>query len=414
MNNEIIYTDTERKKLELDKKIKANALKKRKIILWILLSVIGVLIIAGAIGIAIYFTKTKTPKIDETIPKTDDISKSDEIQKDEETNKIIIPQEPIEIQYKKLDKEFEIVTNIGELKRISVVQRSLEETKLNDNMISTKVTRKTNYDIYIISEEDADEENKLFYSKMYTAAISIVSECISSDGDDCNPKRFVDLTSTKKSNSNNNRVLNSIEDFKDIPVALCLFNITDNNFITSMTCPESLSETKKNEIILDLYFFRPPAIQRADKDKDNITLTINEDKENNKIYIRETNGGLCNIYDSFDSMCTTDMNTTTDLKGHLLSYDELAITNITTDDKNSFIKNKMTNLVDISEKIENLDPAKYKESLDKLLPMLNPYMKVDIHFTTDNFTDLYNLVQDKSKSSKKTYLKKKIKKLIEV
>ena len=410
MNNEIIYTDTERKKLELDKKIKANALKKRKIILWILLSVIGVLIIAGAIGIAIYFTKTKTPKIDETIPKTDDISKSDEIQKDEETNKIIIPQEPIEIQYKKLDKEFEIVTNIGELKRISVVQRSLEETKLNDNMISTKVTRKTNYDIYIISEEDADEENKLFYSKMYTAAISIVSECISSDGDDCNPKRFVDLTSTKKSNSNNNRVLNSIEDFKDIPVALCLFNITDNNFITSMTCPESFSETKKNEIILDLYFFRPPAIQRADKDNDNITLTINEDKNNNKIYIRETNGGLCNIYDSFDSMCTTDMNTTTDLKGHLLSYDELAITNITTDDKNSFIKNKMTNLVDISEKIENLDPAKYKESLDKLLPMLNPYMKVDIHFTTDNFTDLYNLVQDKSKSSKKTYLKKKNKK----
>ena len=73
-----------------------------------------------------------------------------------------------------------------------------------------------------------------------------------------------------------------------------------------MACPESLSESKKNEIILDLYFFRPPAIQRADKENDNITITINEDKAMKKIYIRETNGGLCNIYDNFGSMCTTD------------------------------------------------------------------------------------------------------------
>ena len=38
--------------------------------------------------------------------------------------------------------------------------------------------------------------------------------------------------------------------------------------------------------------------------------------------------------------------------------------------------------------------------------MLKPYMKVDVHFTTDNFTDLYNIVQEKSKSKKKNYLKK--------
>ena len=37
-------------------------------------------------------------------------------------------------------------------------------------------------------------------------------------------------------------------------------------------------------------------------------------------------------------------------------------------------------------------------------------MKVYVHFTTDNFTELYNLVVDKSKSSKKFYLPKKNKK----
>lgn len=91
------------------------------------------------------------------------------------------------------------------------------------------------------------------------------------------------------------------------------------------------------------------------------------------------------------------MNTTTDLEGHLLAYDELAITNITTDEKNTYLKTKITNLVDITETINNLKPEKYKNILDILLPALGPYMKVDIHFTTDNFTDLYNIVQEKSK-----------------
>ena len=175
-----------------------------------------------------------------------------------------------------------------------------------------------------------------------------------------------------------------------------------------MTCPESFSESKKNEMILDLYFFRPPAIERVDKENDNITITIKEDKEKNKKYIRETNGGICNIYNNLGSICTTDMNTTTDLKGHLLSYDELSITNITTDEKNSFLRTKITHLIDISEKIDNLKPKKYKNNLDIILPALEPYMKVDTHFTTDNFTELYNLVQDKSKAAKKKYFQKNL------
>jgi len=80
---------------------------------------------------------------------------------------------------------------------------------------------------------------------MYTCAISIVGECIAIDGADCEPQKLVDLTGENKSNKYNIRALNSIEDFKDIPLALCLFNITDNNFITSMTCPETFPDSKK-------------------------------------------------------------------------------------------------------------------------------------------------------------------------
>ena len=49
---------------------------------------------------------------------------------------------------------------------------------------------------------------------MYTCAISIVSECITIDGTDCNPSRLVDLTSETNSYSNKARILKSAEDFK--------------------------------------------------------------------------------------------------------------------------------------------------------------------------------------------------------
>ena len=294
-----------------------------------------------------------------------------------------------------LKNEFEINTKVGDLRRISVIQKNFDQTLINGELISTNITRKTNYDIYIRSEEESKEEDQLFYSKMYTGIVSISSECFDSEGNDCNLEKMVDLSSDNQNieKGNNLRILEDIKDFKDIPIALCFFNITNNDFITSLTCPESLPEIKKNEIILDLYFFRPPAIQRADKENDNITISINEDIKNKKKYIREINGGLCNVYNNWGTECTTDMNTTLDLKNNLLSYDELAVTNIVYDEHNSFKKIKITKLNDITNK--NINKKIYKKNLDKLLPYIKPYMKNDIQFTRDNFTSLYDLVQNK-------------------
>ena len=103
------------------------------------------------------------------------------------------------------------------------------------------------------------------------------------------------------------------------------------------------------------------------------------------------------------------MNTTTDLEGTLLSYDELAITNITIDTNNSFIKIKTSNLLDTTDNYENLDQNKYKENLEKLMDMLNPYMKNEVQFNLENFEDLYSIVQAKKKSEN-VYVKKERKK----
>ena len=300
-----------------------------------------------------------------------------------------IPKNPIAYDVESpLKKEFNINTKLGDLRRISVVQKTKEETKINSEVFKNEITRKTNYDIYFKSEEDASEENQKYYSKIYKGIVTIQSECTAINNDDCEPKILVDLTSTKR----NIRLLNT-EDFKDIPLTLCTFDITDNNVITTIKCPESLPDNKRNEIILDLYFFRPPAVERADKESDNITLTIKQEDKKTKIH--ETNGGFCNIYNNLRSLCTTDMNTTLDEEGNLINYNEQAITIINYDDKNSYKKDKRTNLIDISENIQKTNIESYEHSLNNLLELINPYMKEEIQFTKNENDDLYRLIKDK-------------------
>ena len=59
--------------------------------------------------------------------------------------------------------------------------------------------------------------------------------------------------------------------------------------------------------------------------------------------------------DSFNSFCSIDMNTTIDSNANLLTYDEIAITNIINDNKDSFYKIKTTNVKDNSKELENVN-----------------------------------------------------------
>ena len=317
--------------------------------------------------------------------------------KKENKEEIIIPGtvEEIIIEPPKIKNEFNILTKAGDLKQVSVIQKSKEETKLNDQIIVTEITRKTDYDIYFISQERAREEYQDYYSKMTSGVVSIRGECTSSNGESCVPQPLLELT---KEPNNNERNIRNLEDLKDIPLPICFFNITDNHIITTLKCPESLSDVKRNEIILDLYFFRPPAAERADKENDNITLTIIKEDNTGETIIHETNGGVCNVFNNWGTQCTTDMKTVLDKNGNVLSYDEEAITIINYDEKNSYIKDKITNLVDTSEKVQYKDIQNFKNALNALLPLMEDYMKEEIQFTQNDFKDLLNVIEDKKKS----------------
>ena len=171
---------------------------------------------------------------------------------------------------------------------------------INGIEIKTKSLRKIKYDIYVISETSADEENKDFYNKIYTCSISMVSRCLTRENEECELKDLVNLLNSNKNNLDN---LTEITDLKDIPIPLCLFNISDTNIITSILCPESLPESIKNELLSDLYYFRPVAKMSSVKSHE---MGITEDK--NIKNIRKKSQGLCDMDNNLSSNCNLDSN----------------------------------------------------------------------------------------------------------
>ena len=299
-----------------------------------------------------------------------------------------------------MQTEYKINTNLNDLKRIYINQKYVEEIKIEGILSKNIVDRKTNYDIYIISETPANENEKNFYNKTYTCSISIARECVSTKDEYCSPEKLADLIDQDYSNE---RVLEEEDNLENFPIPLCIFNLTDNNVITSISCHKNITENKVNSIVLDLYFFRPPGIKRLKKEEGNITIITK--KEGDKEIIRETNGGICDVQNSLSSFCTTDMITTKDLKGNLLGYDEVAFTNITTNEDNYYIKNKTTQLIDKTDFISNFNPQKYNETFNILYPMLKDYLKYYEHFSLENFKELY--ITSKNISNSPIYKKKR-------
>ena len=362
------------------------------------------------IGIVIIIVVILTPKKDPPEENRD---------QDDETNVInppsTQPEEPDDIGDENLnfrdlvskygpiemEKTYKINTNANDLKRIYINQRYYEDIKVSGSLTKRLVDRKTNYDIYVISETEPDEETKYSYNKIYTCSISIASECISTKDEFCLPRKLVDLNDQDYSNV---RRLNKVESLENIPLPICIFNMTDNNVILSIACHKNISYSRVSSIVLDLYFFRPPGIKRIDKKAGNITIT--QRTEGDYEIIRETNGGICDVENSIGSFCTTDMNTTKDKNGNLIAYDELAFSNITTNEDNYYIKNKITSLSDKTKFITELNPIKYNKTLSQILPHLKEYMKVYEQFSSENFKELYydskgltNLLNDKRRLS---------------
>ena len=373
--------------------ILSSGICKQKKCYFIIGSIIALIIVVVIIVVIILTTKkvTKGPEEKTEVPTSLPIEP-------------IKPITPTEFEKQKLGSEFDFNTKEGDLKRILVNQKYTEDRIIDGEKVTTFFSRNTIYDIYIISEQNSDEENKYYYDKLYTCALSIQKECHSSTNENCEPKLKVDLSKVASRNLEKKRNLEEKNNLKDLPIPICLFNLTNNDVITSISCHKSLPETKKKMIVLDLYFFRPPGIKRLKKE--NIDDTITRKTVNNRKYIREINRGICDIENAQFSFCTTDMNTTTDLENNILSYDEKAIMNITVDSDNSYVKTKITNLVDISDKVENFNPKIYEENLNNIIKKIKPFLKNDVLFSKENFEEIYFISKNGMEAFKKMQKRK--------
>ena len=285
---------------------------------------------------------------------------------------------------KKLESEFKFNTKVHDLKKIFVHQKTIEEIMIDNNITRIFLDRKTIYYLYIISESEPNEDEFNYYNKMYTIAITIAGECFSRENENCVPKQLLDLTNTDNNEEDNNS--EEINDLKDIPLPLCLFNITNKDIITSITCHKLIPENKIRMIVLDLYFFRPSILKRLNKEESNNTISYTN-LDNNKKLIRETKGGICDIQHPYNSLCISDLNITVDSESNLLEYDEVNYMIVKNDENNLYEKNKITKLIDETTKMRSFNYEKYEQSLNKLLPKLEPHFKTNILFSKKDYEE---------------------------
>ena len=412
-NNKIIDSSTDNSKIENDNELsqpkknssidKSNSCYKNKKFLLIIGLITLSVIIAIVVTLIIMLKKPDNPmnNPDDPIEPINTPEVPDDPINPSEDN-IPTPINPIPKNEKKIETELQIKSNVKDLKSIIVEQSYTENVTSNGNMSTINVNRKTIYEYFYLSEEEPDEENINFYDKKYSVAILINSQCFSTNDENCTPNKMIDLKNVKSEDIQNSlRYLDEEIELEDIPIPLCVMNLTDNNVITSIRCPQKLQKNIIQNMKLDTYFFRPPAIKRPDKNKNNVTL--NKWKENDTYYMRELNGGMCDIPDAFNSFCSTEMNTTIDLDGNLLTYDEVAITNITNDKKNSFYKIKTTKLKDISKELDNVNKTSYEQILNKIISKLSSNMIEEELFSTEQFKVLYKLsknITDKKDSNR--------------
>ena len=174
--------------------------------------------------------------------------------------------------------------------------------------------------------------------------------------------------------------MEEINNLKDIPISLCLVNFTENNIITSITCPESLPISKKQEMIF--HFIKYLNLNEKKKGEKEINITKNKEIIDNNQYIKEKKIIKCNNENIY-SICFKEINKTIDLKGNLNNYEELFFINTTNDEFNSYIKNIKTKIYDNTNDIKDYSPDNYNIILNKLLSKLKPYLKVEKQFSND-------------------------------
>ena len=138
--------------------------------------------------------------------------------------------------------------------------------------------------------------------------------------DDCQLEKNLDLNKREESNLRRNDENEDDEELiRKAILPICIIEHTDTNLIISITCPETLSSSYKEDLIRAFSNVKPNTIKGFEFNKEYIN-TIKEEKDD-KIYINSYDN-LCvdtNMDPSKTIICNLTQDIITDKEGIIIS-----------------------------------------------------------------------------------------------
>ena len=209
---------------------------------------------------------------------------------------------------------FMINTKINSLSQISMKSSQIHNSISNNINSSLSIYTKAKFDLFTFNESLPLNKSEL-YSKIYTTAIIINSQCIEFEEDkkNCEQEKYLDLTIKNQNNIRRNN--EDIEEIKEAILPICIIEHSDTNFIFSATCPETLSENLKNNIISA---FQSIKLNLCKENYQNYKLTgIKINNTKNHVDINIIDKRCDGSEENENQACEIIRNITTDISGNL-------------------------------------------------------------------------------------------------
>ena len=246
------------------------------------------------------------------------------------------------------------------------------------------------FEIYTLNSSFPPEEDKIYYNKKYTSTITVNSICnklsLNENESDCELETILDLN--KRENKNLRRNEENEELIQKAILPICIIEHTDTNIIISLTCPDTISNSFKNDIIQAFQNIKPNSTRISVSG--NNKLDITDIKGNNNIYIDIFNNKCSdsNINNVKSMKCNTAKNIITDRKGNLFSSIKKITKNIVYNENNIFSQNLTYDFQVLNQQNSSkFNPKIYKSNLNIFFSKTSSLMKKEIYI--NNFTSYF-------------------------
>ena len=273
--------------------------------------------------------------------------------------------------------------------KVNSYKQFLMKSSQNINSISNSINSnysifsQAKYDIYTLNESIYSGKSNL-YSTIFFTAIIINSQCFEFENNktNCELKQYLDLTIKNKNNYGKKNI--DLEQIKEAMLPICLIEHSHDNIILSVTCPESLSENLKNNIILAFKSIKPNFSRGKIQNNSLNNITIKNYE--NQILIKIFNNICENNKINKNEKCETIKLIKTDNIGNL------KLNNIIS--KYEFIKDKNNIYYDnfnySFEETSNQEISKgnnFKYNLNRIIELIKPLMKKEEYIFSNKFNN---------------------------